>query len=304
MNGTYGIIRPSLLNIDNDVDIFYNYRPSRSSLDTSFVDFRKIDNPSMILKHSELEENNEVERRLPGMFNLNLPMSIFGKRGIYTLYIMPREIRCRIKAVGVLTAYQNIEGIIIDKSEISSNEELFQKDNLVGYRVEYLHYNNKVFNREDTYRLITSSNLCEPVTQNLSTSYTNSNGYRYTENGSLCFLTLTPSTAPKYRANSKPYIGVPNQMISIYNTKFDPICIELNMVEHDAETISVMLEGEQVRNLENGRVSFYNFDGEIYKQMEYSTVKDNYTTKEIAEIKLDKTKAIDTSLDLNDLKKV
>jgi hypothetical protein len=63
-----------------------------------------------------------------------------------------------------------------------------------------------------------------------------------------------------------------------------------------------MLEGEQVRNLENGRVSTYNFDGEIYKQYEYSTVKDNYHKQEIAEVKLDKTGNIDRSLDLETLR--
>jgi hypothetical protein len=78
--------------------------------------------------------------------------------------------------------------------------------------------------------------------------------------------------------------------------------IEVEVVEHDIETLSVMAEGEMVRNLDNGRVSYYNFDGEIYKQFEYSTVKDNYTTKSIAEIKINKDDNIDTSLDINELR--
>ena len=74
------------------------------------------------------------------------------------------------------------------------------------------------------------------------------------------------------------------------------------MVEHDIETLSIMEEGEVVRNLENGRVTHYNFDGEIYKQFEFFTVKDNYTTNNVAEVKTDTSTNVDTSLPLEDLK--
>ena len=115
-------------------------------------------------------------------------------------------------------------------------------------------------------------------------------------------MTLTPSTSPSFKSNSKPYIGTPNQKIVITNTKFDPVMIELEMTDHDIETLSIMAEGEQVRNLENGRVSTYNFEGEIYKQVEHFTVKDNYTKNSVAEVKVDKSDNIDTSLDLAELK--
>ena len=77
--------------------------------------------------------------------------------------------------------------------------------------------------------------------------------------------------------------------------------IEVEMVEHDIETLSIMQEGNVVRNLDNGRVSYYNFDNEIYKQYEFFTVKDNYTSKSVAEVKMDKTGNIDNSLDINEL---
>ena len=41
---------------------------------------------------------------------------------------------------------------------------------------------------------------------------------------------------------------------------------------------------------------------EIYKQMEFFTVKDNYTKNSVAEVKTDKSDNIDNSLDINDLK--
>jgi hypothetical protein len=48
---------------------------------------------------------------------------------------------------------------------------------------------------------------------------------------------------------------------------------EIEMVDHDAETLSYMIEGEQVRNLENGTFTTYNHNKEIYKQYDTFTVK-------------------------------
>lgn len=301
MNSTYGIVKPSLIDPSQDVEVFYHYRPSRSSEDSSFKQFKKISDVSSIFSNSEFENTDESDMRLPGMYNLNLPVSIFGKKGIYTIYIKPKEIRCTIKDVGSLVAYPDVKGIIIDMNDVE-NQTLFDADKLVGYRVEYFEYEGSGLRRQQYYRLITSNNMCEPVSQNLTSANTNANGYRFNGSGSLCFVTLTPSTSPSFKSNSKPYIGTPNQKIVITNTKFDPVMIELEMVDHDIETLSIMAEGEMVRNLENGRVSTYNFEGEIYKQMEFFTVKDNYTKNNVAEVKTDKSDNIDNSLDINDLK--
>ena len=184
------------------------------------------------------------------------------------------------------------------------DQSIFSADKLVGYRVEYLEYQGGGLKRQDYYRLITSNNMCEPVSQNLTSANTNSNGYRFNGSGSLCFITLTPSTNPEFKSNSKPFIGTPNQKIIITNTKFDPVMIEVEMVEHDIETLSIMAEGNMVRNLDKGQVSYYNFDNEIYKQYEFSTIKDNYTKTNIAETKFDRSSNIDNSLDINELMSV
>jgi hypothetical protein len=241
------------------------------------------------------------DKTLIGMYNLTLPVSMFGNKGIYTIYIKPKEYFFTIKDVGVLSAYPDTSGIVIDLSGLP-NQSFFGNGNLVGYRIEYFEYKNNGLERQEYYRLVTSNNKCDPVSQNLTSAMSSSNGYRFNDSGSLCFLTLTPSTSPGFKANEKPYIGAPNQKIGITNTKFDPVMIEVEVVEHDIETLSIMAEGEMLRNLENGRVSYYNFDGEIYKQFEFSTVKDNYTTKSVAELKVNKDGNIDTSLDINELK--
>jgi len=299
MNNTYGIVKSSLIDPAQDVQVFYHYRPSRSSEDSSFKSFKEITDVSSIFSNSVID-TDDFDKRLPGMYNLNLPVSIFGKKGIYTIYIRPKEFTCTIKDVGSLAAYPDIKGIVIDMNSVE-NQTLFEADKLVGYRVEYFDYEGSGLKRQEYYRLITSNNMCEPVSQNLTSANTNSNGYRFNGSGTLCFMTLTPSTSPSFKSNSKPYIGSPNQQIVITNTKFDPVMIEVEMVDHDIETLSIMSEGNVVRNLDKGQVSYYNFENEIYKQYEFSTIKDNYTKNSVAEIKIDRSNNIDNELDINDL---
>lgn len=305
-NNTYGTVKQALFNPALDADIFYHYKPSRSSESSSFNGFKKIDNVAQVLSNAELETPQIGEdKKLPGMYTLRLPVSIFGEAGIYTVYITPKEIECSILDVGALGAYPDIRGIVIDTNTIdSSYQSLFSNDNLTGYRVEYFEYDSSLggLARQEYFRIITSNGRCQPLSQNLTSGNTNSTGYTYNASGSLAFLTVTPSTAPSFKGNSVPYIGKPSQKIVIKNTKFDPVCLEIEVTNHDIETLSIMLEGEQIRNLENGRVTTYNFDGEIYKQFEFSTVKDNYTNKEIAEAKLDKSDNIDRSLDLDSIR--
>ena len=300
-NNTYGIVRAALVD-PSDVEIFYCYRPTRNSEDESFRKWRKVDDITSMFSNGELETSSVSDIRLPGMYNLNLPVSIFGRKGFYTIYIRPKEFTCTIKDVGALDSYPEIRGIVIDMNEITENRSLFSNDNLVGYRVEYYNFQSDGLMRQQYYRLVTSNNLCEPVSQNVVTSNTSSNGYRFNAGGTLCFVTLTPSTAPSFKPNATPYIGVPNQKITFINTKFDPVALEVNIVENDIDTLSYGIYGETVRNLDNGRVSIYNTDEEIFKQFEFSTVKDNYTNRSIAELKQDVSDNIDTSLDINELK--
>lgn len=302
-NNIYGTVRQAQFDPSIDADIYYYYRPTRSSEDSSYGGFRKIDNPSTLLVQSKMETSDTGDLNLPGMYTLRLPVNIFGEKGIYTVYIVPKEFKCTIKDIGVLSAYPEISGIIIDTNDLTGiDRSMFGSDNLSGYTINYYNSTTNGVNRSDIFRIITTSTFCEPITQNLTTSNSNSNGYRYNENGTLAFLTVTPSVSPSFKSNAKPYIGVPNQQITIKNTKFDPVCVEIEITDHDIETVSYMLEGEQVRNFENGRVTTYNFDGEIYKQMEYSTIKDNYTNTNIAEAKLDKSNNVDNSLNLEAIK--
>ena len=303
-NNTYGIVKPSKVDINNDVEIWYHYMPSRTSEDYDFQEFRKIESPIDIFKPATVDPDDTdfSDTNLLGMYKLSLPVETFGRKGIYTIYIKPKEYRCTIKDVGVLAAFPDVSGIVIDLNELETmSDAMFANDNLVGYRVEYFETNGQSLTRQEYYRLITSNNHCEPVTQTLNSAYSNTNGYRFNDTGSLAFLTVTPSTSPDFKANSTPYIGAPQQVICITNTKFDPIMLEVEIVEHDIETLSIMEEGNMVRDLDRGRVTHYNFDNEIYKQYEFFTVKDNYTSNSVAEVRVNRNNNIDNSLDINQL---
>ena len=297
MNNTYGSIRPSIVDVSNDVEIFYHYRPTRNSEDTTFKSFKKVSDVSSMLSIARVEDDSETtsDLRLPGMYNLSLPVSIFSQVGFYTIYIRPKEIKATIKDIGVLAAYTDINGIIIDLNEQDDQTNLFQSDALNGYRIDYFEDNGSGMKRQDYYRIITGCNRCEPITQNLSSSNTNSNGYRFNASGSLCFLTVTPNSNPSYKAGSTPFIGSPNQIIRISNTKFDPVMIEVEICRHDIETLNTAIDGNQIRSLDNGLVTTYNENGEVYSQKEFYSIKDSYTQSDRYEVKKDRSGNIDFS---------
>ena len=285
MNNTYGIVRPSTLNIENDVEIWYNFKPNRYTNDSQYSTFTKVDDVTSMLDSSKIDDDTNTV--LNGMFYLSLPVSIFGNTGIYTVYIKPKEIECEIKDVGALAAYSDVRGIVLDTQTITDQTALFQSDNLVGYRIEYLDTSGNG-ERQDMYRIVTSCNRCEPISQNLTSANSNANGYRYNESGTLCFITVTPSLSPSFKPNATPYIGTPNQKIIISNTKFDPVSIEIEMVEHDVESLWTSMNGNTIRSLDNGLVTVYNKNNEIFTQHEYYTLKDNYTTNDKYEVKKDR----------------
>lgn len=266
MNGTYGTIKPAYID-SSDCDIYYNYRPSRSVDSSDFPAFKQLERS--LITSCEFSDNSVANKitRLPGMYNLKLPLDQFSTPGIYTVYIKPREIFGQILDVSTLSAFPNVRGIVIASTDFDS--QLPDSANgLVGYRVEYFENNE----RTDIYRIITSSNRCEPVAQNMDSSVQKGVRYMFNESSNLWFCTLTPSTEMSFKANSNPYIGQATQKIALINTKFNPVCLEIEMVEHDIETVSTMLEGNQIRNLDAGLITTFNNDGEIYHQASYSNI--------------------------------
>lgn len=281
MGGIYGTVKPANINIEHDVDIFYSYKPNRGY--NNLTTFTKMDATNLI------KATVDGTTTIDGLYNLKLPLSIFGNKGIYTVYIKPKEHVLKIEAISELQNYPDIRGVIFKSEDLG--DYLSGNNSLVGYRIQY-------GETEDAFtRIITSSNRCYSVTTANGTKFS-----LYSTMGgssSLVFCTVTPSTANSITPNLLPDIGNPNDTVKIANTKFSPIMFEIEMVEHDAETLSYMLEGDQVRNLDTGVFTVYNDNHEIYKQYEAYSVK-TQLGKPLYDIKVNKTN-IDTTQNYNNV---
>lgn len=301
--GVYGTNIPIHIDsnkLSNLVDISYCYNESRAYDSLSSSKFKSL--PSSVLANCkrEVENGSNLDDIVDGMYTLQLPLSDFNKKGFYTVYIKPKEYAINITDVGCLSAYSDVRGIILDTNAISDEiiKNMARTNNgLVGFRIVFLDENGV---REDYYRIVTSNNKCEPVIQAPNSSSDKTYTYRYDDSSSLTFLTVSPSSAPTFKSNATPYIGKPTQRILLVNTLFEPIQLDIEMVTHDADTISNMLEGSQLRDLDNGLVTTYNEKNEIYAQSEHYTLKENASGNPVYEVKKNKTDSIDFSQTIDD----
>ncbi len=296
--GSYGTIRPADVS-PADVDIYYHYVSGRTA--SAEVQFEKLDNSQDILTpvfHNANTGGNADTEILGGLYNLKLESSRFSELGIYTLYLRPKQIRTTVSDCGVLSSLPSVRGLVIDLSVIDpADRNKFTPQGLVGYRIEYLDADSgaKIPN---FFRIVTSSFYCEPITSNLSNSSQKAIRYRYSDIATnLMFLTLTPSSSPTSRPNTIPFIGQPNQSIILSNTFFNPVMLEIDMVEHDATTLAHALYGNQSKSVEDGIYTIYDQNNNIYKQFNLYEIKDdvNETLYEIRE----KRDNIDESLNFD-----
>lgn len=262
-NGTFGSVRPAIIDIENDVEIFYMYRPSRGETSDDFKTFVSLPASDCLVK-TEVKNSDEVNQ-LFGLYTLRLPLDKFNQKGFYTVYIRPKEISgISITDVSVLAAYPGVKGVVLKTDKLPTTD-------LTGYRIEILNDNNEVI----ATRLIKSCNPCEPVIVNTGDGYPKTTRYNLnTSSSSLVFCTVTPSSSPTFKPNATPYIGEPGATIKLINTKFSPKMMEIEMVTHDMDTLSYMLEGDQVNDRDNAIITTYNDNKEIYHQADYYTLKD------------------------------
>lgn len=291
--GTYGTTRPADMSPD-DVEIIVNYTPSRDV--TNNFELKKLNAADILTPyfHNQDTDGNADIEILGGLYNLKLPAEEFNRLGIYTLYIRPAEIRTSITDCGVLSALPNVKGIIIDLNNVPTEyRNKFVSQGLVGYRVEYL--NNDGTKITNFYRIITSSFYCEPVVTNLTNTSQKSIRYRYVDSGSdLLFCTLTPASAPTNKPNATPFIGQPDQNIIITNTFFNPITLDIEMAEHDIDTLAIALYGNQTKSIEDGVYTLYDRDLNIYKQYNLYEIRDEFNNL-LYEVRQDRGTNIDFS---------
>lgn len=298
-NGNYGNIRPADVSID-DVEIFLHFTASRNSVgDTGLTKL----NASEILSEIENPNNTDNVEIFGGMYTLTLPSNVFAQKGFYTLMIKPKEIRTKILDTGVLSAKSDIKGLIFDTSTLSSDSvSKFQNGGLVGYRVEYLNTDSTSSGKKirNFFRIITSNNKVDAVTSNNTNSVNKSLSYGFNDNSTLVFATVTPSSSTNAKPNVTPYIGSPSQDVIITNTFFNPVMLEIELAEHDIETLSYALYGPQSKSLEDGMYTVYTPDKEIFKQSNLYEIKEEFTGVPLYEIREPKTN-IDYSKDFEEI---
>jgi len=297
--GTYGTVRPADMSPE-DVEIILNYTPSRD-VTTNFV-LTKLNAADVLTPyfHSSTTGGNSDVEILGGLYNLKLPAEEFNKIGIYTLYIRPVEIRTTITDCGVLSSLPNVKGIIVDLNSVPEQyRNRFINQGLVGYRIEYL--NSDGTKIPNFYRVVTSSFYCEPVVTNLTNSSQKSIRYRYVESGSdLIFCTVSPSSAPSNKANATPFIGQPNQKIVMTNTFFNPISVDVELAEHDIDTLAIALYGNQTKSMEDGIYTLYDSSLNIYKQYNLYEIRDEFNNL-LYEVRQDRDDNIDFSKNFNNI---
>lgn len=268
--GNYGVVRPADVSVD-DIQIFYNYTPSRNIKPSPLTE---LSADSLLETVTSPIDLNGVASALPGLYNLNLPANIFSQKGFYNIIIKPREYRLTIQDCGVLSSSPDIKGIVLNAADLPSNITL--DSSLIGYRIEY--FSNDGTKLNNIFRIITSNGRVEPVNQNLNNTSQKAIRYRYRDNSDLIFCTLTPTSNPVTQPNKIPFIGSAGQVITITNTFFNPVFLEIEMTEYDLETLSYGIYGNQTKSIQDGKYTIYDSSNEIYKQYNLYEIQDNTGT--------------------------
>jgi len=298
--GSFGNIRPADISL-NDIEIFYSYSSTRANNSNEFI---RVD-PNDLLEEIALPADDELaasgqENLLEGMYNLNLPATTFNQLGIYTIYLRPKKYRLQLSDCGVLSALPNIKGLVIDSNDLPS--ELVANNALQGYRVEYI--NDDGTKLRNTSRYVVTSNKVVPVTENIGNTSQSSVRYRFDDAGSLLFLQVTPSSSSNVKPNANPFIGNPDQTILLSSTGFNPVTVEVEFVENDIDTIVDYVGGEQIKDVDNGILTYYTLDNngnrQILKQFDLYEIKDDIGNVSLYEVKQERP-TIDTSQDFDDI---
>ena len=289
--GSYGTIRPADVSPE-DVEIILNYTESRDFTDNftlTTLNSKEVLTP--YFNNNNTGGNPDIEI-LGGLYNLKLPADQFNALGIYNIYIRPAEIRTSITDCGVLSALPNVKGIIIDLTNVPSQfRNKFTPQGLIGFRVEYLNSDGSKI--PNFFRIITSNFFCEPVVVNQVNTTQKAIRYRYVDGvTNLMFCTVSPSSSPTNKPNATPFIGQPAQNIIISNTFFNPVTIEVDMVEYDISSLAIALYGNQTKSIEDGIYTIYDSDNNIYKQYNLFEIRDQFNAL-LYEVRQDRGANID-----------
>jgi hypothetical protein len=106
------------------------------------------------------------------------------------------------------------------------------------------------------------------------------------------FLTVTPSSSPTNKPNATPFIGQPGQSIIVSNTYFNPVTIEIDIVEYDTSSLAIALFGNQTKSIDDGIYTMYDENNNIYKQYNLFEIRDQFNAL-LFEVRQDRGTNID-----------
>ena len=297
--GNFGINRAADVNIE-DIDMYYNYVPDRQTNNTDIIPLTPVEilsnlylpstDPNYIpVTDPSLVENSNI---LEGLYNLRLPAAIFNQLGIYIIYIKPKLIMTTIVDCGVLSSLPTINGIVIDLSTTPLSENLKANNALQGFKIEYLNSDNTKM--RNTVRYVVTSNKVVPISENVGNTSQKAVRYRFDESGTLMFLQLTPSSSSDIKPNVLPFIGNVGGIILMTNTYFSPLVLEVELVENTIDTLADIVGGEQIKDVQNGILTYFDKNRVIIKQDNLYEIKDDVGDVSLFEVKEKRTNIDET----------
>lgn len=247
-----------------DVDVLYAYSPTREEVGE--VNFKPL--------YNSVTENDLLKMvGADGAYKLRLPASTFNKLGFYSILIKPKTFQTRIRDCSFVVT-EDETGVQISKKGIVIPAAQFRKTNsLVGWTVEYFDKNG--VKMKNFHKVITSSDLVNPSVNN-NTVNNGSNAYVLNASGSDLFLTLSPDEGSIVSGQKSGEIGEAGQDILITNTYFDPVHLEVEMVDQNIKTLSYALYGNTTRDNDSGILTYFDESGNIYKQYNLFTRKKQF----------------------------
>lgn len=286
--GNYGTVRPADVAIE-DIDMFYTYIPNRETTTNTVL---RLD-PNEVLTYNTLPEDDQItgnENLLEGLYNLRLPASVFNQLGIYTIYLRPKVETLTITDCSVLSSLPTVKGLVLNVNDLP--EKLRGNNALQGYKIEYI--NDDGTKLRNTVRYVVTSNKVVPVSQNVGNTSQRAIRYRFDDAGTLMFIQLTPSSSSDVKPNAQPFIGNPGQTILLSNTNFSPLAIEIDLVENTIDTLSNYVAGEQIKDVDNGILTYYDKNRNIVRQFDLFEIKDDVTNVSLFEVKQRRTNIDET----------
>ncbi len=266
--GVFGTKKLADISFD-DVDILFAYSPSRESIGD--VQLQPLYNNITSMDFKKMIGAD-------GLYKLRLPANIFKNLGFYSILIKPKSFETTIMDCSYVVTNDNNAIQISKKGIVIPTLQFLRTSSLVGYQVEYFDQNDvKIRNLS---RIITSSDLVN-ISPNNNSIAQGSVTYILDNNGNNLFLTVAPDEGSLISKNVSVDIGTRGQKILISNTYFDPVYLEVEMVEHTIDTLAIGIFGKSTRDRETGILSYFDKNDKIYRQYNLYERKKQFSRGEI-----------------------